>query len=191
MALIIYSFALFLVLAAGPALLAAGHGHQRQVPRGTQRAPGLGTRPAAGRRRQEDHLGACGFGGRGAGGQPPGQRAERLRPAISRAAFDHHPHRAEVGQGTYRRQPHLLLPAGFSLDCAPLPAGIGSCTAGAGGDGVLAQSADRLPPRCDSRRRRQRTDFRSLPAALSAAALRCGSKSWRGSRSCWRRARRM
>jgi 3-deoxy-D-manno-octulosonic-acid transferase len=68
-------------------------------------------------------------------------------------------------------QPHVLLPSGFSLDRAPLPAAVGPRAGGAGGDGVLAQPAGCVPPRCDSRGRRQWTGFRSLPAALSAAAL--------------------
>ncbi len=76
-------------------------------------------------------------------------------------------------------RPHLLLPSGFFLDCAPLPAGIGSRAAGAGGDGVLAQSADRVPAGCDSRGGRQWTGFRSLPAALSAAALLLGANPGR------------
>ncbi len=122
MPLLIYSFAAVRGAGVGPALLSAGHGHQRQVPRGTQRAAGVGARASARRGHPADHLGACGFGRRGAGRQPPGQRAERLRAAVSRAALDHHPDRAEVGQGAYRRRPYLLLPAGFSLDCGPLPA---------------------------------------------------------------------
>ena len=190
MPLLIYSFALFLVLVLGLPYYLLAHGHQRQVPRGAQRAAGVGARSSARRRRQADHLGARSVGRRGAGGQPPGQRAERLRAAVSRAALDHHPDRAEVGQGAYRCRPYLLLPAGFPLDCGPLPAEIGSRTAGAGGDGVLAQPADCVPPRCHSCRGRQWTDLRSLPAALSAAALLVEANPGRASPSCWRRARR-
>src|ERR1700678_1011286 len=130
---------------AGVALLVAADGHAGQVPRRAMGAPGPCTPSAESCGPPADYLGACRIGGRGTGGQSPGQGIEHAPTPISSPAFHHHPDRAEACQGASGRKLRLLFSIGFSMDCEALLTSTRSSLGSVGRDGALAQSAERLP----------------------------------------------
>ncbi len=115
---------------------------------------------------------------------------DRAFPAYQ-LVFPHHRHRPGPCSGTLWRGPRFLLPARPAMGGSCLFAGAQAKPAGAGGNRVLAQSAQWLfsPPGIPVAVVNARISDRSCRAINCFPAF--GSPSWSVWRGCWRRLKPM
>ena len=149
------------------------HGDHPEIPGGA--AGTAGTRPGAARvwlggGRAAADLAARGECGRGAGRDTAGEDAGCGAAGVFCGDFHDHAHGTGAGARALRSESGFLLPARSAVGGARVSGCARAAHAGAGGDGVLAESAEwMLSPR-NSRGCGERADLRSVVAALPDAA---------------------
>ena len=149
------------------------HGDHPEIPGGSAGTAGTRSEAAGcglGSGRTAADLGACGERGRGAGRDAAGEGAGCGAAGVFCGDFDHHAHRAGAGAGALRSESGVLLPARPAVGGARVSERAEAAHAGAGGDGVLAESAERMLSPRNSRGGGERADLRSLVATLQHAA---------------------
>src|SRR6202000_156980 len=90
-------------------------------------------------------LGTCGFGGRGDCRGAPGGRAGCFAARVSGGDFDYDADGTRAGAEEVWEWAGLLLSVGSAVGCGGAASVAEAADAGAGGDGVLAESAGGLP----------------------------------------------
>ena len=149
------------------------HGHDPKIPGRAAGTAGTGPETAdcgCGRGWAAADLAARGERGRSAGRDPTGEDAGCGAAGVFCGDFDDYAYGAGAGARTIRGEPGILLPAGPAVGGARVSGCAKTAHAGAGGDGVLAESAEWVLSPWDSRGGGERENLRSLLAALQNAA---------------------